>query len=39
MRIATIDDRPVLLREDRIVDIARASGGRFGTTPTAPFDD
>jgi 2-keto-4-pentenoate hydratase/2-oxohepta-3-ene-1,7-dioic acid hydratase in catechol pathway len=39
MRIARIEDRPVLLRGDGIVDIARASGGRFGAAPTAPFDD
>jgi 2-keto-4-pentenoate hydratase/2-oxohepta-3-ene-1,7-dioic acid hydratase in catechol pathway len=39
MRIARIDNRPVLLRDDGIVDIARASGGRFGAAPTAPFDD
>jgi 2,4-diketo-3-deoxy-L-fuconate hydrolase len=39
MRIARIENRPVLLREDGIVDIARASDGRFGTSPMAPFDD
>ena len=39
MRLARIDSRPVLLREDGIVDIARASGGRFGADPMAPFDD
>jgi len=39
MRIARIENRPVLLHEDGIIDIARASGGRFGTAPTAPFDD
>jgi 2-keto-4-pentenoate hydratase/2-oxohepta-3-ene-1,7-dioic acid hydratase in catechol pathway len=37
MRLARIDDRPVLLREDGIIDIARASGGRFGGDPMAPF--
>jgi 2,4-didehydro-3-deoxy-L-rhamnonate hydrolase len=39
MRIARIDNRPVLLGEDGIVDIARASGGRFGADPMAPFTD
>jgi 2-keto-4-pentenoate hydratase/2-oxohepta-3-ene-1,7-dioic acid hydratase in catechol pathway len=39
MRLARIDNRPVLLREDGIVDIARASGGRFGADPMAPFTD
>jgi 2-keto-4-pentenoate hydratase/2-oxohepta-3-ene-1,7-dioic acid hydratase in catechol pathway len=39
MRIARIENRPVLLREHGIIDIARASGGRFGAAPTAPFDD
>ena len=37
MRIARIDNRPVLLCEDGIVDIARASGGRFGADPMSPF--
>ena len=31
MRLARIGDRPVLLVEDGIVDIARTGGGRFGT--------
>jgi 2-keto-4-pentenoate hydratase/2-oxohepta-3-ene-1,7-dioic acid hydratase in catechol pathway len=39
MRIARIDNRPVLLREDGIVDVARASGGRFGPDAMAPFRD
>jgi 2,4-didehydro-3-deoxy-L-rhamnonate hydrolase len=39
MRLARIDNRPVLLGEDGIVDIARASGGRFGADPMAPFTD
>jgi 2,4-diketo-3-deoxy-L-fuconate hydrolase len=39
MRIARVDNRPVLLGEDGIVDIARASGGRFGADPMAPFTD
>jgi 2-keto-4-pentenoate hydratase/2-oxohepta-3-ene-1,7-dioic acid hydratase in catechol pathway len=39
MRLVRIDNRPVLLREDGIVDIARASGGRFGADPMAPFTD
>jgi 2-keto-4-pentenoate hydratase/2-oxohepta-3-ene-1,7-dioic acid hydratase in catechol pathway len=39
MKIARIDKRPVLLRDDGIVDIARASGGRFGTDLNAPFTD
>ena len=37
MRIARIDNRAVLLREDGIVDITRASGGRFGPDPMSPF--
>ena len=37
MRIARIENRPVLLRGDGVVDIARASGGLFGTDPNAPF--
>jgi 2,4-didehydro-3-deoxy-L-rhamnonate hydrolase len=39
MRLARIDNRPVLLREDGIVDVGRASGGRFGPDPMAPFRD
>jgi 2-keto-4-pentenoate hydratase/2-oxohepta-3-ene-1,7-dioic acid hydratase in catechol pathway len=39
MRIARIDSRPVLIFDDGIVDIARASGGRFGPDPMAPFRD
>jgi 2-keto-4-pentenoate hydratase/2-oxohepta-3-ene-1,7-dioic acid hydratase in catechol pathway len=39
MKIARVDNRPVLLGEDGIVDIARASGGRFGADPMAPFTD
>ncbi len=39
MRLARIGDRPVLLVEDGIVDIARAGGGRFGGDPMAPFID
>jgi 2-keto-4-pentenoate hydratase/2-oxohepta-3-ene-1,7-dioic acid hydratase in catechol pathway len=37
MRLARVADRPVLLREDGIVDVARASGDRFGGDPMAPF--
>jgi 2-keto-4-pentenoate hydratase/2-oxohepta-3-ene-1,7-dioic acid hydratase in catechol pathway len=37
MRLARIDLHPVLLYEDGIVDIARASGGRFGDDPMALF--
>jgi 2-keto-4-pentenoate hydratase/2-oxohepta-3-ene-1,7-dioic acid hydratase in catechol pathway len=39
MRLARIDDRPVLLGEDGIIDIARAGGGRFDGDPMAPFTD
>jgi 2-keto-4-pentenoate hydratase/2-oxohepta-3-ene-1,7-dioic acid hydratase in catechol pathway len=39
MRIARIDNRTVLLREDGIVDVVRASGGRFGPDPMSPFRD
>jgi 2,4-diketo-3-deoxy-L-fuconate hydrolase len=39
MRIARIDSRPVLLREEGIVDIALASDGRFAGDPMAPFQD
>jgi 2,4-didehydro-3-deoxy-L-rhamnonate hydrolase len=39
MRIARIDNRPVLLLDEGVVDIARASGGRFGPDPMAPFRD
>jgi len=39
MRIARIDSRTVLLREDGIVDVVRASGGRFGPDPMSPFRD
>jgi len=39
MRIARIENRPVLLRGEGVVDIARASAGRFGTDPNAPFTD
>jgi 2,4-diketo-3-deoxy-L-fuconate hydrolase len=39
MRLARVDNRPVLLREDGIVDVGRASGGRFGPDPMAPFRD
>jgi 2-keto-4-pentenoate hydratase/2-oxohepta-3-ene-1,7-dioic acid hydratase in catechol pathway len=37
VRIGRIDDRAVLLRSDGVIDIARASGGRFGNDPMAPF--
>src|SRR5882757_4163032 len=37
VRIGRIDDRAVLLRGDRVIDIAHASGGRFGDDPMAPF--
>jgi 2-keto-4-pentenoate hydratase/2-oxohepta-3-ene-1,7-dioic acid hydratase in catechol pathway len=39
MRIARIDNRPVLLLEDGFVDVTRASGGRLGPDPMAPFRD
>ncbi|WP_110319034.1 fumarylacetoacetate hydrolase family protein [Mycolicibacterium moriokaense] len=39
MRIARVENRPVLVRESQIIDIARASGGRFGTDANAPFTD
>jgi 2-keto-4-pentenoate hydratase/2-oxohepta-3-ene-1,7-dioic acid hydratase in catechol pathway len=39
MKMARIDNRPILMRDDGIVDIARASGGRFGTDLNAPFTD
>lgn len=39
MRIARVENRPVLLRNNGIIDIIRASAGRFGTAPNAPFTD
>jgi 2,4-didehydro-3-deoxy-L-rhamnonate hydrolase len=39
MRLARIENRPVLLREDGVVDIAHASEGRFDADPMAPFRD
>jgi 2,4-didehydro-3-deoxy-L-rhamnonate hydrolase len=39
VRIARVDNRPVLLRENGFIDIASVSGGRFGTDPNAPFTD
>jgi 2,4-didehydro-3-deoxy-L-rhamnonate hydrolase len=34
-----MEDRPVLLRDEGVIDIERASGGRFGADPNAPFTD
>ena len=39
MRLARVGDRPVLLVEGGVVDVARAGGGRFGGDPMAPFSD
>jgi 2,4-diketo-3-deoxy-L-fuconate hydrolase len=39
MRIARIENRPVLLFGDGVVDIARASDGRFGTERAGVFED
>lgn len=38
MKIATIDDRAVLVLGDRVADIATASDGRFGPDPMALYD-
>ncbi|MFE7673640.1 fumarylacetoacetate hydrolase family protein [Streptomyces albidoflavus] len=39
MRIANLNHRLVLIREDRAVDVERASGGRFGADPQAVYAD
>lgn len=39
MKIANIDDRAVLVIDDRSVDIATASDGRFGPDPMALYGD
>jgi 2-keto-4-pentenoate hydratase/2-oxohepta-3-ene-1,7-dioic acid hydratase in catechol pathway len=36
--IATVSDRAALLMDGRVVDVATASGGRFGPHPTDVFD-
>jgi 2,4-diketo-3-deoxy-L-fuconate hydrolase len=38
MRIATVGDRAVLVVDDTVVDVAAASGGRFGPDPMSLFD-
>ena len=39
MKIATVNDRAVLVLGDEIADIATASDGRFGPDPMALYDD
>ena len=39
MKIANHDGRLVLVQDDGVVDVATASGGRFGPDPMAAFDD
>ena len=38
MRLATVDDRFVIIHRDRAVDVASASGGRFGPDPMAVLE-
>jgi 2-keto-4-pentenoate hydratase/2-oxohepta-3-ene-1,7-dioic acid hydratase in catechol pathway len=38
MRIANLDDRLALLRDDRALDVELASDGRFGSDPQAVYD-
>ena len=38
MKLATIDDRAVLVIDDRVIDVAEASGGQFGPDPMAVFE-
>ncbi|MFG1648214.1 fumarylacetoacetate hydrolase family protein [Amycolatopsis sp. NPDC049252] len=38
MRLSTVDDRAVLVVGDGFVDVAHASGGRFGPGPMAVLD-
>lgn len=35
MRLATVDDRFVIIHRDRAIDVASASGGQFGPDPMA----
>jgi 2,4-didehydro-3-deoxy-L-rhamnonate hydrolase len=39
VKIATVNDRAVLVLDDAIADIATASDGRFGPDPMALFDE
>lgn len=39
MKIANVADQAVLVLGDEVVDIAAASGGRFGPDPMSLFDD
>ncbi len=38
MRLATMDGRLVVVRAGAAIDVARASGGRFGSDPMAVFE-
>jgi 2,4-didehydro-3-deoxy-L-rhamnonate hydrolase len=38
MRLANLSDRLVVLDGDGAIDVERASGGRFGADPQAPYD-
>jgi 2-keto-4-pentenoate hydratase/2-oxohepta-3-ene-1,7-dioic acid hydratase in catechol pathway len=39
MKVANLTDRLVLVVDDGVVDVATASGGRFGPDPMSAFDD
>jgi 2-keto-4-pentenoate hydratase/2-oxohepta-3-ene-1,7-dioic acid hydratase in catechol pathway len=39
MKLANLDGRLVLVRDDGVADVAAASDGRFGPDPMAPYDD
>ncbi|MDH3752522.1 MAG: fumarylacetoacetate hydrolase family protein [Acidimicrobiia bacterium] len=39
MRVAALEGRAVLIAADTAVDVAEASGGRFGSDPMALFED
>jgi len=38
VKLANLDDRAVLVVEDTVVDVAEASGGRFGPDPMAVYE-
>ena len=39
MRIGNVDGRAALITESSAVDVGQASGGRFGPSPHACYDD
>ena len=39
MKLATIDDRAVLVLDDGVADVATATSGRFGPDPMALYED